>query len=85
LEGNVWSTVKVAGTLCPVFGTYKINGTDMGEFVNSEGQFTNNQRINFSSAIQQSLGGTLRFGEAAAYLLGENATTLVSGKQFALK
>jgi hypothetical protein len=81
-EGEVFATIKVTG--CAVAGSYNVKGTTFGEG-NVWGEEFVEQSLNFSPAINTTLGGALTLGTSAAELTLEGVNTLngaEAGKKF---
>jgi hypothetical protein len=77
--GTTFANITVKG--CAVAGTYPVKGTVYGEG-NAWGTMAAEQPLNFTPAINTTLGGGLTLGTNAAKLTAEGVNHLVSGKKF---
>jgi hypothetical protein len=77
--GTTFANIVVKG--CPVAGTYPVKGTVYGEG-NAWGTMATSQPLNFSPAINTTLGGSLTLGVNAAKLTAEGVNHLTSDKKF---
>jgi hypothetical protein len=78
-EGATFATIVVKG--CAVAGSYPVKGTVYGEG-NVWGTETAEQPLNFSPAINETLGGALTLGVNPATLTAEGINKLSSGAKF---
>jgi hypothetical protein len=73
-EGEVFATIKVTG--CAVAGSYNVKGVVYGE-AEEWGVEKVNQPLNFSPAINATLGGSLTLGSNAAELTASGTNHLI--------
>ena len=84
--GTTFASVTISG--CSVAGTYAVKGSAFGQFVNLTGVSAVNQPLTFSSGIETTAGGTLKFAGNTASLTGRVNNELSganAGKEFSAK
>ena len=74
--GLAWSAgagIELAGSQCPRANTYKLTGSEFGEFINPLEADAKSQRFRFSQTLQELLGepSSMRFGANPLIVTGE--------------
>lgn len=80
--GTELATVNVTGKKCPLAGNLPLTGTLFGRASSATLTEATNQQLTFSSAIQETAGGSLAFAGEKAQITGEANNELVSGSDF---
>jgi len=82
-SGTTFVNIPVTG--CAFEATAPVSGTVFGKSPNATGVEKTGQSLSFSSAINTTAGGTLKFAGAAAALTGTAVNELTSGAAFGAK
>jgi hypothetical protein len=84
-SGTTFAQYTVSGEACPISGSTNLTGSIFGESRSSTGVFSKTQGLFFGPSVQETSGGSLKVGTAAAKLTMTINYSVVEGTEFTIK